>query len=72
MHGDMKLRRPEIDRMDLCEITLALDEELSGLTKPPANSTPLGDPGSMAAYAEMVRARSQRETLERERRQFAR
>lgn len=72
MHGDMKLRRWEIDRMDLCEITLALDEELGGMTKAPGGGVPLNDPGSMAAYAAMVRQRSPREWLERERMQFAR
>jgi hypothetical protein len=69
MHGGMKLRPWEIDRLSWAEVAAALDEDLDQ-KKPPPGSAPLNDPATMAAYAARERSLTPRARLERERAKY--
>jgi hypothetical protein len=63
MHGSMKLRPWEIQRMTFAEIVLALDEDVSK-PRPPSGSYDLSAPGAKQAHHEWLRSLNLEERLD--------
>lgn len=63
MHGGMKLRPWEIQRLTLAEIVLALDEDTEKPRRP-SGSVDLSDPGTREEYAAWVRSLTPTERIQ--------